>query len=48
MKKVEFHNQNINNIIKSELYNFMNSKNFKFINWFHSDLIFVNNKVRDQ
>jgi hypothetical protein len=26
----------------------MIDKNYKFINWFHSDLIFVNNKVRDQ
>jgi FkbM family methyltransferase len=48
MKKAEFYNQNINNIINSELYNFMIDKNYKFINWFHSDLIFVNNKVRDQ
>ena len=47
LKKVEFYNQNINNIINSELYDFMNKKNYKFVNWFHSDLIFVNSRVRN-
>jgi FkbM family methyltransferase len=47
MKKEEFYNQNINNVVNSELYNFMKDRNYTFVNWLHADLIFINNKIRD-
>ena len=47
MKKEEFYNQNINNIINSELYNFMKDRNYTFVNWLHTDLIFINNRIKD-
>jgi len=47
MKKEEFYNQNINSVINSELYHFMNDRNYTFANWLNTDLIFINNKIRD-
>jgi hypothetical protein len=47
MKKEEFYNQNVNNIINSELFNFMKDRNYTFVNWLHTDLIFVNNRIKD-
>ena len=47
MKKQEFYNQNINNVINCELYNFMKDRSYTFVNWLSSDLIFINNKIRD-
>jgi FkbM family methyltransferase len=47
MKKEEFYNQSINNVINSELYNFMKDRSYTFVNWLHADLIFINNKIRD-
>ena len=47
MKKEEFYNQNINNIINSELFNFMKARNYTFVNWLHTDLIFINNRIKD-
>ena len=47
MKKEEFYNQNINNIINSELYNFMKDRNYTLVNWLHTDLIFINNRIKD-
>lgn len=47
MKKIEFHNHDIANIMNSELYKFMNSKKYHFVNWLHSDLVFVSDNIRD-
>ena len=46
-KKMEFHNQNIEKILNSELYRLMKAKNYHFVNWLHSDLVFVSNNIRD-
>ena len=47
MKKVEFHNQDIDRIIHSDIYMYMKSKNYVLINWLHSDLVFINKKFQD-
>ena len=47
MQKLEFKNNNISNIINSELYKTMLSNNYFFINWLHGDLIFVHKDFRD-
>ena len=47
MKELEFHNQDINRIINSEIYKYLKSYNYHFVNWLHSDLFFVNNEIRN-
>ena len=47
MKKLEFYNQSIDKIIGTELYNHMIKNNYHLVNWLHSDLVFVNNDIRD-
>ena len=47
VKKLEFHNQNLEKITNSKIYQFMKSKNYHFVNWLHSDLVFVSNNIRD-
>jgi len=47
MKKLEFYNQSIDKIIGTELYNHMVKNNYHLVNWLHSDLVFVNNDIRD-
>jgi len=47
IKNLEFHNQNISEILNSEIYKHMIKNNYHFINWLHSDLIFVHNSVRN-
>ena len=37
----EFYNQKINDILKSQLNEFMENKNYKLINWIHDDLIYI-------
>ena len=39
--------ENIENVLKSDLYKFMVSKNYTLANWLHSDLVFVNNNFSD-
>ena len=46
-KKLEIKNLNINNVINSEIYKYIEKKNYTMINWLHSDIVFVNNKYRD-
>ena len=46
LDKLEIKNLNINNVLNSEIYQFMVSKNYSLINWLHSDLIFVNNEFK--
>ena len=47
MKELEFHNQDINRIINSEIYKYLTSYNYHLVNWLHSDLFFVNNEIRN-
>ena len=37
----------IDNVIKSNLYKFIISKNYTLANWLHSDLVFISNNFRD-
>ena len=46
-KKLEIKNLNINNIIKSEIYKLIESNNYTLANILHSDLVFINNNLRD-
>lgn len=46
-KKLEIKNLNINNVLKSEVYNYMVSQNYTLVNWLHSDLVFINNLFKD-
>ena len=46
-KNLEFHNQNISKIINSEIYKYMIKNNYYFVNWLHSDLIFVHDSARN-
>tara|TARA_B100001057_G_scaffold499090_1_gene608474 strand:+ start:6376 stop:7125 length:750 start_codon:yes stop_codon:yes gene_type:complete len=41
----EFHQQKIQNIINSEIYNYMKNEDYKLINWIHDDLVFVPNNL---
>lgn len=47
MKKLEFKNNNIESVIESDLYKFLISNKYNFVNWSHADLIFVHNNFRD-
>ena len=46
LDNLEFHNQNINYILKSEIYQYMIKNDYHLVNLLHSDLIFVHNSVR--
>ena len=45
MIKEEYYHQNINNIINSDLYKLLTNHGYHFVNWLHSDLIFVSSEV---
>ena len=47
MNKLEFKNNNVDRILKSELYKYFTSNNYHFVNWTHADLIFVHESFRD-
>ena len=47
MKKLEFKNNKLNNVLSSKIYKYMIKNGYSFINWCHADLIFVRNKIRD-
>jgi len=47
LKKLEIKNLNINNIIKSDIYNLIISNNYTLANVLHSDLVFIHNDFRD-
>ena len=47
LKNLEIKNLNIENVLRSELYKFMISNNYKLANWLHSDLVFVSNNFSD-
>tara|TARA_B100001248_G_scaffold244809_1_gene214159 strand:+ start:1562 stop:2260 length:699 start_codon:yes stop_codon:yes gene_type:complete len=47
MKKFEFYNNSIENILDSDIYKYFIKNNYSLINWNHGDLVFVNNKIKD-
>ena len=47
MKKLEFKNNNINRVLKSDLYRYFISNDYHFVNWSHADLIFVHKDFRN-
>ena len=47
MNELEFRNNNVDRILKSELYKYFTSNNYHFVNWTHADLIFVHKSFRD-
>ena len=47
MNKLEFKNNNINNLLDSKLYKFFIQNDYFFVNWLHGDLIFVHKDFRD-
>ncbi len=48
LTKIEFYYQNISNVLNSKIYKLMIKNNYHFVNWHHSDLIFVANNVHSQ
>ena len=47
MKKLEFKNNDVNNLLNSDLYKYFIQNNYFFVNWLHGDLIFVHKEYRD-
>ena len=47
MTKLEFKNNNIKNLINSDLFKFFIDNNYYFVNWLHGDLIFIHKDFRD-
>jgi hypothetical protein len=47
LKKQEFYNHNVQNVINSEIYKYMLLNNYSFVNWVGSDLIFIAENIRD-
>ena len=47
MAKMEFINNNLENVLNSNLYKFLTENNYHFVNWLHGDLIFVHRDFRD-
>ena len=47
MKKLEFKNNNLDNLLSSNIYKYFNDNNYYFVNWLHSDLIFIHKDFRD-
>ena len=47
MIKMEFKNNNLTNVVNSDLYNFFIQNDYHFVNWLHGDLIFVHKDFRD-
>ena len=47
MKKLEFKNNDIKNLMKSNIYKFFVDNDYHFVNWLHGDLIFVHKEFRD-
>lgn len=47
MNKLELTNNDINNLLNSNLYQFFIKNNYYFVNWLHGDLIFVHKDLRD-
>ena len=46
-EKWEIPYNNIDNVINSSIYNFLISKNYKFVNWVNGDLVFINKNFKN-
>ena len=46
LDNMEFYNQNIDQVINSEVYRYMVKNDYHFVNWLNCDLIFVHNSIR--
>ena len=46
IKKLKFKNNDINNLINSNLYKFFTKNDYYFVNWLHGDLIFIHKNFR--
>ena len=46
IKKMEMWTQSIDMVLKSNIYKLLLKRGYKFINWIHSDLVFVNNNFK--
>ena len=40
----EFYQHDVKNILKSDIYKFMQGKKYKLVNWIHDDLVFISKK----
>tara|TARA_Y100000768_G_C23785274_1_gene589981 strand:+ start:90 stop:788 length:699 start_codon:yes stop_codon:yes gene_type:complete len=47
LKKLEFKNNKIENVLNSDIYKYFINHNYSFVSWSHSDLIFISNDFRD-
>ena len=47
MKEIEFYNQDINLVLNSEVYKHMIKNDYYFVNWLHSDMVFVHKSIRN-
>ena len=47
ISKLEIKNLNIENILNTEIYKYLVSRNYILVNNIYSDLVFVNKKFRD-
>jgi len=47
LKKLEFKNNILENVTKSDLYNLLINNNYHLINWNHADLLFAHKDFRD-
>jgi hypothetical protein len=47
MKKLEFKNNHIENLMSSKIYKYFVNNDYFFVNWLHGDLIFVHKNFRD-
>ena len=47
LSKLEIKNLNIEYVLKSEIYKLIISKNYTFVNWIHSDLVFAHKDFKD-
>ena len=45
LKKIEFYYQNLENVKRSDLYKLLTENQYHFVNWHHSDLIFVSHET---
>ena len=47
MKRMEFKNNNLKNVLNSNITKYFNNNDYSLVYWNHADLILVNNKFRD-
>ena len=47
MKQLELNNNNLENIINSNIYKYLIQNKYFFVNWVHGDLIFAHKNFRD-